>query len=120
MPDNLGRFLALAVADVNGDGVFDLLALRADGAIVRLSDRNKGQGWDVAEVTSWPGLPADLEPGSAVLLVEDLDNNGSPDLIVSTPQGGRAWLSDRDGNFTPLAIPLPLYRGRVPDGGRPA
>src|SRR5260221_11895013 len=43
LPDKLGPFIALAAADVNGDGVLDLIALRADGALVRISDQNNLQ-----------------------------------------------------------------------------
>ena len=107
VPEDLGRVLALAAADVNNDGAFELLALRADGAVVRLADRDKGQGWDVAEVARWADLPTALEPGPVELLAADLDNNGSLDLVVSTPQGSRAWLGEDGGKLTPLAAPLP-------------
>jgi Tfp pilus assembly protein PilF len=106
MPDDLGRVVALAAADLNADGGFKLLALRADGAVLRLADRDKGQGWDVAEVARWPDFPTALEPGSVELLVADLDNNGSLDLVATTPQGGRVWLGEDGGKLTPLAAPL--------------
>src|SRR5262249_55267128 len=56
VPLDVGRCLALAVADVTDDGVFDLIALRDDGVIQRLSDKDKGKGWDVAELARWSGL----------------------------------------------------------------
>jgi cytochrome c-type biogenesis protein CcmH/NrfG len=102
LPKDLGTFLALAVADVNDDGVLDLLALRSDGAILRLSDKDKGRSWEVAELARWTDMPAGLAPGSVRLFVADLDNNGAVDLLVAGPQGGRAWLADGKGNFTPL------------------
>src|SRR5437868_8746972 len=47
-PDNLGRLVAITAADVAAAGAFDLLALRDDGALLRLTDKDKGQGWDRA------------------------------------------------------------------------
>jgi hypothetical protein len=107
LPDDLGKLLALAVADVNDDGVFDLVLLRKNGAILRLSDKDKGKSWEVAELTRWREAPADQEPGAVRLLTADLDNNGSPDLIAAGSKGGRAWLSDRQGHFTELPFGLP-------------
>jgi Flp pilus assembly protein TadD len=110
-PENVGRLLAFAAADVNDDGVFDLLALRGDGAILRISDREHGQGWQVVEIARWTGFPVGVEPGSARLLVADLDNNGMPDLIVSSPSAARIWLSEGPDKFTALAseIASPVY-----------
>ena len=102
VPSDHGKALALAVADVTDDGVFDLLALRAGGGIMRLSDREKGKSWDVAEVVGGPTLSTSLEPGDAVLLIADLDNNGSLDLIASTADGTQVWLGDAAGRFQPL------------------
>ncbi len=50
LPANLPPVRAINVADINSDGVLDLLAVQADGIIIRLSDKNEGQEWDTAEV----------------------------------------------------------------------
>ncbi|HEY1859262.1 MAG TPA: FG-GAP-like repeat-containing protein [Gemmataceae bacterium] len=105
-PDGLGKCLALAAADVTDDGVFDLLVLRDDGAVLRLSDKEKGKGWEVAELARWTDFPGGAEPGSFRLFVEDLDNNGALDLIVTGPQGTRIWLGDEHGKFSPLSIAM--------------
>ncbi len=94
-----GTFRALAVADVNDDGVFDLLALRSDGALLRISDKDKRQGWDVAELGNWPGAQ---RLGEARLLVGDLDNNGALDVVASDPAGTMIWLANEQGAFEPL------------------
>ena len=83
-----GSFHAMTIADADDDGVLDLLALRADGAILRISARNKRKSWDVAELGRWE-LPAKPEEGSIRLFTGDLDNNGAPDLIVSGPAARR-------------------------------
>ena len=104
VPSNFGPAVALAVADADADGALDLLALKADGTILRLSDRDEGRSWEVAE----------LVPGSrpfgpdARLKVADLDNNGGLDLIVSGPKDTRIWLVDESGKFRPLAAPVAL------------
>jgi tetratricopeptide (TPR) repeat protein len=99
VPDGLGKSLALAVADVNDDGVYDLIALGADGVIRRLSDKDRGKGWDVGDLARWPDFPTGQEPGAFRLLTEDLDNNGGVDLLAAGPAGARYWLSDEQGSF---------------------
>jgi len=101
-----GTFLAVAVSDADEDGVLDLIALRADGAVLRISDRNKRGSWDVAELARGADATG-AEPGSLRLLIEDLDNNGVPDLIVSGPSGGAAWLGSGGGKFERLAATVP-------------
>jgi tetratricopeptide (TPR) repeat protein len=96
LPESLnnGHLLAVAAADIDGDGLPDFVLLRDDGAVIRLSDRNSGQDWEVAELVK-------AEPGSrpsASLLIADLDNNGSLDLVVGD---ARIYMGGARG-FTPL------------------
>jgi Tfp pilus assembly protein PilF len=106
-----GPLLALAVADVNDDGVLDLVILRGDGAVIRVSDKDKGQSWDIAEIARWPDIADDLPPGSVHLLVADLDNNGALDLVAAGPKGGRVWLSAGPDKFQmlPAAFTEPVF-----------
>ena len=82
LPDGLTSVKAIAVADVNNDGILDLLAVRGDGAIVRISDKNDGQSWEMAEIAHVPDAAHEIG-GDVRLLVADLDNNGALDLILS-------------------------------------
>ncbi len=93
LPSGLdGRFLAVVAADINNDGAIDFVLLRNDGSVIRLSDRNQGSDWDVANVVrANPG-------GSPTLLVADFDNNGSPDLLVGD---GQIFMADGK-NFSRL------------------
>src|SRR5579872_445949 len=97
------RILAISAVDVDRDDVPDLVALRADGAILRLSRRGDGTGWETEEIARWQSPPAD---GSARLLWADLDNNGGPDLIATGSSGTQVWLSDPQGKLAPLAAAI--------------
>ena len=101
-PFDVGPALAINVADLNNDGVLDLVIARADGAIVRLSDKDHGAGWDLAEIAkaeNTSGAPLSLR-------IADLDNNGGLDLLL----GATIWLSDENGKFVQLKKPTGLER----------
>jgi len=109
LPTDLPSIKAIAVADANNDGILDFLALQADGAIIRISDKNEGQSWDIAEIARVPNAANDLA-GEIRLQVADLDNNGALDLFLSpTAQvagsgavGALVWLGGEKGIFTLL------------------
>jgi Tfp pilus assembly protein PilF len=110
LPGDFSNVRAVAVADVNNDGLLDLLAVKADGGIVRISDKNDGERWDTAEIARVPDTAHNLA-GEVRLQVADLDNNGALDLILSeVSQGSSAagawiWLGDDKGGFTLLDQP---------------
>lgn len=97
-----GPARAINVADLNNDGVLDLVIARVDGVIVRLSDKDHGAGWDVAEVAKAEGLSND----ALVLRLADLDNNGGLDLLY----GANVWLSDENGKLVQLNSPTGVER----------
>ena len=77
---------AVAVADANNDGVLDFLVVQSDGAIVRISDKNEGQSWDIKEIVKISNLS--YLAGEVRLLVTDLDNNGAFDLVLAPVSPG--------------------------------
>jgi tetratricopeptide (TPR) repeat protein len=107
LPDGLGKGAALAAADLNDDGVYDLLILQENSTLVGLSDKDKGRSFAVA-LAGGTTLPLPIEPGAAVLFVADLDNNGGLDLVASTERGTFISLSREPNIFIgpgPAAAP---------------
>ena len=96
--------LALAVADADDDGALDLLVFGRDGAMRRLS--NDGEAaWTTAELARWDGFtPATAGPGDFRLLVHDLDNNGTLDLIACGRGGARIWMGAGPDKYQPLPV----------------
>jgi|HubBroStandDraft_1064217.scaffolds.fasta_scaffold01569_9 Tfp pilus assembly protein PilF len=116
LPANFPLVKALSVADVDDDGVLDLLAVQSDGAIVRISDNHEGKVLDVAEIARVPGgtnVPDSLS-GELRLRVADLDNNGALDLCLTGASldasrntiGALIWLADEKGKFVLLEHPF--------------
>jgi Tfp pilus assembly protein PilF len=108
LPANIGSVKAIAVADANNDGILDLLAVEADGVILRVSDKNEGESWETAEIATVPDIARNLV-GSIRLNVADIDNNGALDLILSSTSGAGngalIWLGNENGTFTPMSGP---------------
>ncbi|MBI2803561.1 MAG: VCBS repeat-containing protein [Planctomycetes bacterium] len=107
LPADLGTFVAVTAADINNDGVFDLVALRSDGALMRISDQGQRQAWQVAEIARVP-LEEKAPPGDIALFVEDLDNNGALDILVAGPKSAQIVLGADEPRFITLARSIPL------------
>jgi tetratricopeptide (TPR) repeat protein len=116
LPADPGAVKAIAVADATADGVLDILAVHADGRIVRISDRNEGQGWDIAEIARVPDAAQRLA-GEVRLRVADLDNNGALDLYLQSlaptqMTAALVWLGDEKGGFALLpntSVPASVF-----------
>jgi Tfp pilus assembly protein PilF len=87
---------AIAVADTNGDGKLDLNLLRADGVLVRATDKDDGKNWETSEIVQ-SGIS-----GVRTLLIQDFDNNGANDFLIAN----KLWLTDRDGKLVPTTAEI--------------
>ena len=106
LPAEAGEVLALTIADMDADGALDLVVLRADGAILRISGRDDARPWTIATIAQVPAEALASLAGGARLGAADLDNNGAVDLYVAPLSAGamaRVWLGDAKGALTPLA-----------------
>ncbi len=111
LPSNtLPRVSAISIADVGSDGELDVVAVRSDGMIVRISDKNEGRDWQVSEFAHADELPTN--PYGNQLIISDLDNNGTVDLLLTGPYHAKhteSLISDIKGNF----IKLPASNNQV-------
>jgi tetratricopeptide (TPR) repeat protein len=93
---------AMTVADMDSDGVFDLIVSESSGAMRAISLHN--ERWRARELATWPGDRAPTR-----LIAADFDNNGALDL-VGTGSETRIWLSDASHRLHLLEQPI---RGTV-------
>jgi Tfp pilus assembly protein PilF len=102
LPQGLSSgFLIVRSGDINSDGLLDFIALRNDGAVIRLSDKGAGSDWEIAElVRAESGAKT---TAAANLLIADFDNNGGLDLLIGNDQ---MFLADARGGFSRLATKL--------------
>jgi hypothetical protein len=57
VPASFAGMVAIAAAEVTGDAVMDVVGIRRDGAVLRLSQAPNGQAWDVAEIARIDAAP---------------------------------------------------------------
>ncbi|HET6384978.1 MAG TPA: FG-GAP-like repeat-containing protein [Armatimonadota bacterium] len=110
LPTSVGSLLTMSVADIDNDGVLDLVALTTGGAIERIGGGPHGAPWVVRPITTWTGVTTD---GSARLLIADLDNNGALDLIASGSKGTAIWMGDEHGALHPLPLAPQVQKIRI-------
>lgn len=111
-PANFASPKAITAADVNDDGLLDLVAVLPDGDIERLSYVNNGQGWTSATLATVPNPSVNLS-GDVRIHSADLDNNGAIDLVLAQvalstgrTAGALVWLADQSRKFDLLNQPV--------------
>jgi Tfp pilus assembly protein PilF len=117
LPAALANIAAIALAYVDGDRGLNLLAVQSDGSIVRISDKNDGQDWEMARIAQVPKA-SDFLAQDVRLRVADLDNNGAIDLYLSQvapapgshAAGSLIWLGEQHGGFHLLDNPIGFAR----------
>jgi Tfp pilus assembly protein PilF len=105
---NVGAVLAIAAADLNSDSTMDFVLLNSDGQIFRLSD-NGGDAVETVEIARIAFAPN--RGDDAQLLLADLDNNGSLDMVAGATN---VLLGDGKG-FAPVRIPADVRVRAIDD-----
>ena len=98
-PNPIPEAQDINIADLNNDGVLDVIVVTKAGVITRLSDKAEGNVWDTAEIAR-TSIGDNLR-----LMIADLDNNGGLDLAVSSNNGTSIWLGDENQTLKPMRQP---------------
>jgi len=115
---------AIAVGDIDGDGLPEIVAAASDqgGFAVYHGDR-EGKNWKTMKGTGLPDLenpePEDDDNAGWAnqVMLADINGDGKLDVIAAYYKGPRVWLGDGKGHFKSASIGLPspiiggLYRG---------
>jgi hypothetical protein len=104
--------LVVASADMNGDGVPDIVVVstgRRHGGRVRIIDGSTGQQMDgpLGSFTAFTGMR-----GGVSLTVNDVDNDGFPDLVLTARVGSRLVTKVYSGQTGALLAVSGLPAGR--------
>jgi Flp pilus assembly protein TadD len=97
-PPPAGTFKAITVADIDADGIFDIITLDSDGRIRRTWLHGS---WRSVEIAAWDKF--DFRTADVRLLTGDLDNNGALDLIAAGGGQSRVWLANERHELVSLA-----------------
>jgi Tfp pilus assembly protein PilF len=108
LPADLPKGAALGTAEVNGDSLLDVVMLTTTGDIGRLSFLEERSRWEWAKLAGAQISSSRAVPGTARLVVCDLDNNGAADLVASVPTEARVVLGGPRLSFTPLPDSLAM------------
>lgn len=103
-----GFVSAVSFGDLNGNGLFEVLALTQDGIEVNRLDEST-QNWNNSRLIDITDSNFNSEDGR--LFINDLDNNSALDVIVSSGGETRYWLSNERLSFSashPQQIELDL------------
>lgn len=111
-PAAVPSVVAIAAAEVTGDGLLDVVGLTAAGSVVRHSVGPDGR-LAVGELAR--AGSGNFPPLSTRLLTADLDNNAAADLVASDGSTTRVLLGGPGGSFTPLAAALDTAVGAAAD-----
>ena len=115
LPEISYTIRAMNVADLNGDAVIDLVVLREDGTVSVFAAEQQTDSWNTTDIIRWPDIPTLQSLEAYRLFIQDVDNNGSLDLIVSTPSRSRVWQSTGQDIFIPHHSEIEIQVSAVAD-----
>jgi hypothetical protein len=85
---------AIAVADLDADGQFNILSVSTDGTFYKHRYSLRNASWEYDMLIG--DFAAELQISQTNLFIADLDNNGALDLILSTADETAIWLGDEE------------------------
>ncbi len=98
-----GGGAAVAAADLDSDGILEVVVLRRDGVIGRIQQAVGTAPQEHEELIRWddafPDAPDGAGGAKARLFAMDVDNNGALDLIASNGRETAVWLGAGGGAF---------------------
>lgn len=107
LPAGLATVKAIGVTDTDNDGALDLVAVESNGTIASVG-YNEKSGWSVTPLVQVPNAAAMLA-SDVRLQIEDVDNNGAMDLVLSPVKNSAGqsaapliWLGDANEKYTLL------------------
>lgn len=99
-PDSSGNYSCIQFEDFDLDGKLDMVAGNSDGGISM---------WTGDELGNWIAFPP---PTTNLLIydfgVDDLNNDGIPDLVIGHERGMLAWTGDGTGIWNNISSGLPF------------
>jgi len=104
--------VAIAVADVNGDGLADLIVANQGSDNISVLLGNRGGSFSPASGSPFAdGVAGEYGYQPAAIAVGDFNGDGKPDLAIANRANRMVWLlfGDGTGAFTPA--PNPYYAG---------
>lgn len=96
---------AMAVGDLNANSYFEIVFVTPNGAVDALRYAPRYDRWDRVRLFDAPGNTSPKTPATTTLFVTDVDNNGSLDVVLSTPERTTVLLSDSEFTFRALELP---------------
>ena len=92
-PPRSGAVIAVALGDVDADGRLDVISIDVNGVVRRTSRRD--DKWQSEPLGQWPSEIPTGAVGAYRIFIEDLDNNGSLDVVVSGGGKTRAFVAGK-------------------------
>jgi hypothetical protein len=114
-PISDSRAAAIGYGDVLGRGEMGIVVLETSAAIRGITFDREKHTWTTRELaaSAVPGAAASAAP--AAITIADLDNNGAPDIVVSTGTSSVIWLNEGEGRFTRLTTDAALFTETIAD-----
>jgi RHS repeat-associated protein len=100
---------AILVADMNGDGLADLVRVR-DGSVDYWPNLGYGRFGKKVTMRDAPWLAAADRFNPAQVRLADVDGSGTADLLYLDDEGARIWMNEAGNGFGPMqrvALPSP-------------